>query len=335
MNLLRHNRIIRLILKSISELNLNLNGFTVLTEAGTNDYLYTPLIPYYAGAGKIYVWIKDSVYGMADDIKKSFLFVCEKNNINLEKFEFALNSKPIEHIKNTDILTNSGFIRPINNELIQNLKPNAVIPLMYEKWELRGSDIDVELCKKKGIKIGGTWESHPNVRVFDMCGMLAVKMAMNAGFEVSGNSIIVWSDDNFGKVISEAFKRNDAQRVVQTLDKNELKSLLDENFDFIFFCSYSEKREIISNDNNSVLNIDEIKEKCPNLCVIHLYGKLDADRCKQDGVYFYPVKNGCISKMSCTLSELGPLPVIRLITAGFKVGEEMVKNNLSSLTQLI
>ncbi len=335
MSQLRNNRTIRLILKSISDLKLNLKGFIVLTEAGSNDYLLTPLIPYYAGASKIYVWIRDSSYGKADEIKKSFLSVCDSNNINLEKFEFALNSRPVEHLKNTDILTNSGFIRPINDELIQNLKPNAVIPLMYEKWELRDEDIDVRACYQRGIKIGGTWEGHPKVKVFEMCGMLAVKMAMNAGFEVSGNSIIVWSDDDFGKVISDAFMRNGALRVIQTTSVLELKSLLNEEFDFIFFCSYKEKRDIISRDSKSILNIEEIKEKCPNLCIIHLYGGFNEEICIKEGVHFYPRKRGHVSKMSFTLSELGPLPVIRLITAGFKVGEEMIKNNTSVLTQLI
>ena len=54
--------------------------------------------------------------------------------------------------------------------------------------------------KQKGIKVAGTWENHPDLKIFDGCGHLAVKISQEAGYEVYQNKIIVWSNDHFGEV---------------------------------------------------------------------------------------------------------------------------------------
>ena len=57
----------------------------------------------------------------------------------------------------------------------------------------------------KGIKIAGTWEDHPKINVFQSFGSLSTKLALEAGFEIHNNNILVWSDDNFGDVSQKAF----------------------------------------------------------------------------------------------------------------------------------
>ena len=47
-------------------------------------------------------------------------------------------------------------------------------------------------------------------------------MALNAGYEVVSNQILVWSNDQFGDVIAEAFRDFGAEEVIQTTDKNIL-----------------------------------------------------------------------------------------------------------------
>ena len=48
------SREIKLIRKAIELLDLNLEGKTVLTEVGSNNYLYTPIIPAKAGIMGVY-----------------------------------------------------------------------------------------------------------------------------------------------------------------------------------------------------------------------------------------------------------------------------------------
>ena len=45
--------------------------------------------------------------------------------------------------------------------LVANVE--TVISLMYEAWEFRDTDVDLNYCKKNRIKIAGVWENHPDV----------------------------------------------------------------------------------------------------------------------------------------------------------------------------
>ena len=108
----------------------------------------------------------------------------------------------------------------------------------------RDSDIDFSECFKKGIKIAGTWEDHPKINVFQSFGSLSTKLALEAGFEIHNNNILVWSDDNFGDV-SQAFLALGANNVLKTINIEILKNNL-KNLDFIYFCRYEEQREILS-----------------------------------------------------------------------------------------
>ena len=51
------------------------------------------------------------------------------------------------------IVTNSSLVLPIDRELIAVLKPTAVISLMWETWEFRSFDFDLNYCKVRG----GLW----------------------------------------------------------------------------------------------------------------------------------------------------------------------------------
>ena len=45
-------------------------------------------------------------------------------------------------LEDADIVTNSGHLRPLDEEAVGRMKPGAAIPLMYEAWELRPDDVD-------------------------------------------------------------------------------------------------------------------------------------------------------------------------------------------------
>ena len=63
-------RAIEIIEQTIKRLDLKLNSYIVLTEVGSNNYIYTPIIPLLAGAEKVYAWTRDSSYGSGEHIAK-------------------------------------------------------------------------------------------------------------------------------------------------------------------------------------------------------------------------------------------------------------------------
>ena len=112
-----------------------------------------------------------------------------------------------EIIAKADIITNSGHLRPLNSEKLQHCKKGVVIPLMYEAWEWRDADLDIEFCKKNGIVVGATNERHPDVDVFNYLGDMALKMIFDAGLCPYKNSFILLCNNDFGPFIAKVLSK--------------------------------------------------------------------------------------------------------------------------------
>jgi hypothetical protein len=164
---------------------------------------------------------------------------------------------------------------------------------------------------------------------------LAIKLAHEAGMEVFQNNILIWSDDEFGTVTEKYFYGIGAKKVVTTCDKKTAIEFIKEAH-FIYFCRNHEKRTLISNSaEDRIFSIDEIKQINPDITIVHLYGKLSYSELTNAQLKMFPKQDGKTEYMSKTLNHIGMIPTLNLFCAGFKVGEEVSNNKLSTLTQLI
>ena len=325
----QHKRAISIIKETISDIGLDLRGIEVLTEVGSNNYIYTPIIAALAGAKKVNAWTRDSSYGLGKDIKAECLNLA--NHVGIMTINIEVNDRPSNQVKSADIVTNSGFLRPIDKEFINQIKPTSVIPLMYEAWEYRKEDLDADYCIRKGIKIAGTWENHPSLKVFEKIGALSLKLALQAGFEVAQNKILIWSDDEFGREAYKAFQLLNPEWIILTTDAGKFIEVLPD-LDFIFICDYDEPRPYFGS-LNSIFDLEAVLNLNDKLGVIHLYGDINCQVLQSKGLLCYPTGNGKAKIMSETLGYLGLLPIIKLQAAGLKVGEALFKNQRSDFQQ--
>tara|TARA_B110000977_G_scaffold197692_1_gene280859 strand:+ start:1322 stop:2362 length:1041 start_codon:yes stop_codon:yes gene_type:complete len=328
MNKIKKNRSIRLIRKFIEELNLDLTDFQIITELGSNNYMLTPIIAVLAGAKKVITYTSDSVYGNSNEIIQSFL-----KNFPEQIFQERITAKEklfSEDYQSIDIITNSRSLRPINRSKIKHLSKRTVIPLMYDRWEIREEDIDVQACSEKGIMIAGTNESASFFPIFEYCGLLAAKMSFDAGYEIRQNNILIWSKDEFGETIKKEFQALGANEVIMTTDFSEVEKKCD-SLDFIFLTDYHEKRSFT--EDNGFFNFKILKEKNQDIGIVHLYGKIDYSFCEKYDVNLFPKKDGYASKMSFTLDYLGLVPLVKLIIGSFKVAECLLKGIDNELVQ--
>ncbi len=316
----------KLICACKKELNVNLDGYTVLTEAGSNHYVFSPIIPLLCGASKVLAFVKDTSYGKAEDIKSMCVQIASSLGLS-EKLRIATNVLPESWLNEADIITNSGMLRPFNNEKISKFKKGAVLPLMFEAWEIREQDLDLAACKAAGVKVAGTWENHPSIKVFDYVKMLCVKLALEAGYEVLGNFIFIWSDDHFGEMIEKSFTQNGAKKCYLSTDLELLKKVAP-HLDFIFIADYDEKR-----DYAAIFNLKELAEGAPNLGIIHLYGELNIEALKPFGLNIYPERNGKLELMTFTLAHVGMTPLINLQVGGYRVAQEMLQGAYTNISQ--
>ncbi|MEY4572815.1 MAG: hypothetical protein RLZ10_2072 [Bacteroidota bacterium] len=311
-----------------SNLDVCLKNNVVLTEVGSNLYLYNPIIPLICGAEYVYAFVKDTYYGKANEIKNSCLEIAEFLGFS-DKLEIGLNELNESWINKADIVTNSGMLRPFNRSRLSKFKKGAVLPLMFEAWELRDRDIDLVACKEFGISVAGTWENHPLLKVFDFVEMLALKMVFEAGFEVQGNNIYIWSNDHFGDKIYSAFMRNGCNKCYLGIDFKELLNLV-VDLDFIFIADYDESKSFFE-----LLQIDLLIKINPRLTFLHLYGDVDFNKFETVGASVYPRKNGKHEMMTFTLAHVGMAPYVALQVGGYKVAQNLINNVDSDIVQKI
>ena len=168
---------------AVERCDLDLAGLTVLTEAASGAYVVTPVLAAMAGADVVAV-AAGNAYSSADEIQELTLRVAELAGVR-GRIELVDRKEPAV-VGAADIVTNSGQVRPIDADTVSCMKPSAVVPLMYESWEYREADLDLEACRARGILVAGTNERHPAVDVFSFLGQMAVLQLHEAGIPVRG-----------------------------------------------------------------------------------------------------------------------------------------------------
>lgn len=317
-NLAQETRARILIEEIIERLSLDLCDSVVLTEMGSGPYLHTPMIAALAGASKVIALTKNSRFGTFEEIVANGEHIAELWSVR-DQIEVT-DSLSGELISQADIITNLGFLRPIDAEFVSHMKSGAVVSYMREAWEYRQTDVDLQLCRLRNIPVMGTNESIRDLDIFSFSGLLALKMLFDAGLEVKDNCIVVISRDKFGDTIERCLKACGANihraRTRDAVDVSRYQRL-----DAIIVATFSLEEMIIGSEG--WLKVEQLKNLHPECVVIPFAGNLNAESLASQGIRCHPPFSPGAYRMTHTLAELGPKPVIDLHAAGLKVGELM------------
>lgn len=301
-----------IILKSYKKIKPNLKDKTVLTEAASGNYIVTPLLAALSGADVI-AFGKDNQYGKAEDAIENIFLVAKQLDI-AHKITFSQNLTNID-LSGIDILTNTGMLRPINKEMIQRLNPNAVIPLMWETWEFRSHELDLEACRVKGIKVYGTNEKHQKLKTMNYIGLIVLRELLNHQKTPMSSKILVIGTDIFSEVISTCLKNNHYRHHRLTDRSNDKTDLNDYNV--IVFAEHTSQEKLYG--INGLIKPNEITHKHT---IIHISGNIDKPLHCQKMIPEIPAPFGY---MSFTTDSIDPTAVSDLHCAGLKVAEGMLR----------
>ncbi len=317
---------------SIKKFSLDLKGLTVFTEAATGNYSYTPIIAALAGAEKVYAIAKDSKYGTKESVRSRIHSLGNFFEVAL-KIEVIYEKMP-EYIVDSDIVTNSGFVRPIDKNMIDAMKETAVIPLMYETWEFRHEDIDLNYCEKKNIPVLGTNECVNELNLLYGVGFLITKLLFECGMGVYKDRFLIIGSGVLGESVQTFFSRNYIETERITFDYNEkgehvtyvknfdIDTLKRSEYDGIIICEHIYPEPIISTDgliNQSIIKL------VSDIQIIHICGNVDKNFIFQHKSKIYPTDIAPFGYMTRHTDYLGPVFTIELNTAGLKVGEIMAR----------
>lgn len=325
----------RLMESAIADFELDLRGITVLTEAASGPFVVTPVIAALAGADRVFAVGRDSRFGAFTEIKAyteswgaSFGITDRLLVTDRSALEFAADAQ---------LVTNLGFLRPLNQTFIARLGPEAAISLMWEPWEYRPEDLDLAACYRYGVPVLGTCETHPRLQIFRYVGLIALKLLLVAEIEVFKARIVVIGSGHFGAETCQVLAVNGADifpldPTMQAEFQDDLQALITEA-DAVVIVEHNLKRQLLGGDSG--IQLEWLVQG--GVQVIHICGTLDDRELATHGVVKLPHHKGTPGFMSVTTDYVGPRPVIDLHTAGLKVGESLVhgKRTTSTITGAI
>lgn len=302
---------------AIRRLQLDLSGLTVLTEAASGPYRPTPVLAALAGARKTYAVTRDSGFGKGTEIVESTLALARACSV-AGAVEFLFGDLEAG-LREADIVTNLGFVRPIDRAMVARMKPTGVVPYMAEAWEFRPGDVDLDACRERGIPVMGTNESHPGVNTLRACGPLCESMMTRAGVAAKDARVVVISNDPFGPVLVDHL--TSAGSIVTLLPRPSPHAI--QKADALVMACYRSDRFILGSRGD--MTPEQLKSLAPAIRVIQFTGGADAEALNRMDIACFPPEQVPFRRMGRTLAELDPGLVIDLHAAGLKVGEAMAQ----------
>ena len=314
----------------LQNLDLDLRGKLVLTEAATGAYSVTALISAASGA-ETRILARDSAYGTAEEAYTEV----ETRAAELGCFNRIRRYDTRESIR-FDIITNSGHLRPLDKGRLDLLKDTGLVALMYENWEFRESDLDSAYCLEKSIPVVGLNERHPDVDVFGFLGDMAAKLAFDSGRPLYRSNALIFTNNDFGPWIAKRWTRFcetvwvcgknpeeyadiDGIRYVGDFPEPDLEAI-DIPLDFVVYSAVPFIRRLAGKGIAGGFDPIRVPERHRRALWLRFCGGMETGDFDDAGIAYFPaaVKDG---HMGVLPSHLGYEPVIRLQAGSLKAAQ--------------
>lgn len=316
----------------VAQFDLDLDGLNVYTEAASGHYAYGPIVAALAGARHVTAQVRDSRFGSVQDIVSATRQLAESYGVS-DVIE-CVDRRSYAHLASADIVTNSGHVRPIDRDLIDVLKPTAVIPLMWETWEFRESDFDLFRCRERGILVLGTNERVDPCDMRKFIGLSGFKLLLELGYD--GGAVLVLGNSPIpGATLVGAFRRLGLN--VTWVSDDPASDMPYCDLATHFATQGDKYTHLISAEHHNptlllgaggLLDFTHITTINKSLKIGVMCGNVDVTGLRASGLRFLPELIAPFGFISYQPAALGPRPVLTLYGAGLKVGEQMARARL-------
>ncbi len=316
---LRSERLAQLTRRAVDRTGLNLSGRRVLTEAATGAYVVTPVLAALAGAEEVLAVTRSTRFGTVAEVEAQTYRLAAELGV-VDPISVVVDRAPDAALGRMDIVTNSGHVRPIDAHVAGLLPPTAVVPLMFEAWELDVArlDVDVGALRERGIRTAGTNERHPAVDTFSYLGSMAVKLLADAAISAYEANILLICDNPFLPYLVSGLTGIGA--AVTARDHLDIDDL-DERVDAIVVSLTPTGEPVLTEEE-----INTIAVRSPGAVLAQFWGDVPRSWCEDRGVPCVPANDPGAGHMGVLPSAVGPEPIVRLQAGGLKVGELLLRD---------
>ena len=196
----RDARLVRLARDAVERMRIDLAGMRVLTEAATGPFASTALIAALGCADEVVAVTRNSPWGTASEAIGAVRRLVQHSGIEARIRFHEGDARDVA--AGCDVVTNLGFVRPIDRATVEALGANAAVALMWEPWEFRAGEIDLAALRERGVPIIATAETHADVRTFDYLGPTVARLLLDGGIEVMRSHLLVLGSDPFGHAVA-------------------------------------------------------------------------------------------------------------------------------------
>jgi hypothetical protein len=333
------NRELNIVKEQIIKFNLDLSELTVITECASGFYAYNTFVPILANAKKVIAVSKTTSHGSFVENKKNIEYLAEKLEINISKLE-VVEKLDEQHIKDADIITNSGHVRPINNEIMSQMKHTAVIPLMWETWEFRDEDLDLKSAIQNDILVLGTKETSKDIDMRGYAGALGLAILVYLKLEVYKTKVVLFGKEILGIAIAEMFEKNGVEYLwfVDSPTNKTQKSYKEignykniiKGYDAVLFAEHAYKDEILTKEHG--LTLKDLSRLNKEIKVGVIAGNINENDLIDSSLEYFPQKIMPPGYLSFQTYDMGAKPVIELFSAGLKIGQQMARHRLNGVS---
>ncbi|SHJ27482.1 hypothetical protein [Wenxinia saemankumensis] len=300
--------------RRIDALRLDLRGLNVVTEAATGSYACTAVLAALAGA-RVDATARATRHGTFEDAARATLDLARAAGV-ADRITIGRRIAP-ETLAACDILTNSGHLRPITAATISLLPARAVIALMFEAWEFRATDLDLEACRARAIPVAAVNERHPDVGVFPFLGPLLAAMLRDAGLALSGARVALVCDNPFRPFLERGLIEAGARpRTVDRIDR--VAGPPD---------AEAPDAVVVALDPARSPPLDEtalrrLAAPAPGALLAQFWGDIDREAARRAWPGpVWPPAAPAPGHMAVLLSDLGHEPMVRLQAGGLRAAE--------------
>jgi hypothetical protein len=219
-----------------------------------------------------------------------------------------------------DVITNSGHVRPISGAFADAIRPDAVLSLMFESWEIQAGryDLDLDALRGRGVRIAGTNERHPDVDVFSFLGPMAVAQLADAGVSAYRGRVALLCDNPFNTYMRNGLE---AAGAVTSVSADLGKLLQGPRPDALIVAMRPTGGSILTAED-----VDAIAARWPDVVIAQYWGDLDRDLLAAADLRCWPLSPPGSGHMGVLPSRVGPEPIVRLQAGGLKVAQVLLKS---------
>jgi hypothetical protein len=274
----------------------------------------TPVLAAMAGAD-VYALAAGTAYASGEELRKLTGELARLGAVT-DRIQLAYG-KDHRIVGVADIVTNSGQVRPIDAEMVADMRPSSVVPLMYESWEYRHTDVDLQACRARNIVVAGTNERHPDVDVFSFLGQMAIMQLHNAGIAVKRSHVLLLCDNDFGPFIVHDLK-NAGAHVVESCQLTA--DVISPRCDAVILALQPQEAPVFNAGDAKLLS-----KTAPGAVLVQYWGDMDRPALAAARVPVWPVEAPRAGHMGILPSAVGPEPIVRLQAGGLKVGQVLAQ----------